>query len=150
MMEIKLIRKIAKTKNPKENTIGELLVNGQHFGYTLEDVIRDTNHDGDLKDSGEQKVYGKTAIPCGRYEMALTWSNKFGKRMPLIMNVEGFEGIRIHGGNTEKDSLGCPLLGQSTDYTKVWNCRDINELFKSRLETALASGKVFIEIIDEQ
>jgi len=91
-------------------TMGELFLNGKKFCNTLEDQIRDLNYDGDLSDAGEVKVYGKTAIPRGTYKVQITMSNRFKKELPLLLNVAGFEGIRIHGGNTVEDTLGCILV----------------------------------------
>lgn len=127
--------------------MGELFVDGKRFGYTLEDTCRDLNHDGDLNDEGEGKVYGETAIPYGKYELALTFSNNFKKVLPLVMGVKHFQGIRIHGGNTEADSLGCPLLGANTNWKdKVWNCKTVNDQFIKKLKTDLKQGKVFLEV----
>ena len=83
-----------------ERTHGELYIEGRKFCDTLEDTVR----------TGE-KVYGKTAIPAGRYELRLTYSQRFKRVMPQIMDVPNFSGIRIHSGNTEKDTDGCLLVG---------------------------------------
>lgn len=145
-MELKIIRK----KFFPTRTIGEFYIDGTRIGYTMEDFVRDGNHDGDLKDPGEAKVYGKTAIPCGRYEVIMSWSNNFKKYMPLICKVDGFEGIRIHGGNTEADTLGCPLLGEDTDWkVYVGRCPAVNDKLRKALEVASKSGKVFIDVIDQ-
>jgi Family of unknown function (DUF5675) len=82
-------------------TLGELFINGKRFSYTLEDVIR----------AKGVKVAGATAIPAGTYRMTLSISQRFGKLMPYVHDVPGFEGIRIHGGNSHKDTLGCILVG---------------------------------------
>lgn len=82
-------------------TLGNLLANGKMFCYTLEDKVRKP---------GEAKVFGETAIPAGRYEVLITMSNRFKRLMPLLVNVQGFEGIRIHSGNTSVDSHGCVLV----------------------------------------
>jgi len=95
----------------KKSTIGRLYLNDVYFCNTLEDVCRDLNKDGDLKDSGESKVFGETAIPAGTYKFMINMSNRFKTMMPLLMNVEGFEAIRIHSGNTDIDTHGCILLG---------------------------------------
>ena len=83
-----------------DSTIGELFVNDKFFCYTL----------GDVERSGP-KVYGKTAIPRGTYEIKLTHSPKYKRLMPLLLDVPGFEGVRIHSGNTHKDTEGCILVG---------------------------------------
>jgi hypothetical protein len=92
-----------------EATCGELWIDGKFFCYTLEDVVR----------SGE-KVTGKTAIPYGTYKLVIDYSNRFKKDMPHVLNVPGFEGIRIHVGNKAADTEGCLLvaisLGQGKNY----------------------------------
>lgn len=67
----------------------------------------------------ETKVYGQTAIPTGEYQITITYSNRFKKLMPLLNNVPGFAGIRIHTGNTDKDSDGCILVGKNKVVGKV-------------------------------
>ena len=104
-------------------TIGKLLVNSKYFCDVIEDTVRDLNMDGDFDDSGEGKIYGKTAIPYGRYEVKLTMSNRFKKLLPILIGVKGFEGIRIHSGNTEQDSLGCLIVGENKEVGKVLNSR---------------------------
>lgn len=104
-------------------TIGKMYVNGEYFCDCLEDKVRDYNKDGDLLDEGEQKVYGKTAIPYGKYEITMKiMSPKFSRRsaymwcggyLPRLLNVSHFEGILIHGGNTANDCQGCILVGEN-------------------------------------
>ena len=108
-MNIQVIRETFTSKS----TIGKMYIGGRFFCYTLEDVDRDKNKDGDLNDPGEQKVYGETAIPRGTYKVTLTMSNRFKVVMPLLNNVVGFEGIRIHNGNTSEHTHGCLLVGES-------------------------------------
>ena len=90
-------------------TIGKLYIDGKLFCDTLEDVVR---ADG-------VKVYGETAIPSGTYKVILNVSNRFKRLMPLLLNVPMFEGIRIHEGNTDKDTHGCILVGKNTVKGKV-------------------------------
>jgi len=92
-------------------TIGKLYIDGVYFCDTLEDHVRDMNKDGDLNDKGEGKVFGETAIPYGTYKVIMNMSNRFKRVMPLILDVPHFKGIRIHAGNSAKDTLGCPLVG---------------------------------------
>lgn len=103
------------------NIIGKLYIDGEFFCYTLEDEIRP---DG-------VKVYGETAIPAGNYKVKITYSPHFKRKLPLIYNndkdlcVHGAKGIkwcgvRFHGGNTSKDTLGCVLVAFNTDKKKIW------------------------------
>lgn len=108
-------------------TIGKMYVDGAYLCDTLEDKVRDYNKDGDLKDANEQKVYGKTAIPYGRYEVTLdVVSPKFSKyefykdvcggKLPRLLNVKHFEGILIHVADGYKgaDLLeGCIGVGRN-------------------------------------
>ena len=92
-------------------TIGKLYIDGVYFCDTLEDKVRDLNKDGDLNDIGEGKVYGESAIGYGIYKVLLTMSNRFKRLLPIIVDVKGFEGVRIHAGNKASDTLGCILVG---------------------------------------
>lgn len=57
------------------------------------------------------KVYGETCIPYGTYKVELSYSPKFKKIMPEILNVNGFTGVRIHNGSYTQHTFGCPLIG---------------------------------------
>lgn len=92
-------------------TIGDLYIDEVFFCNVLEDTVRDRNKDGDLKDTGETKVYGQTAIPYGKYKIVITYSQRFKRKLPLLVNVPEFEGIRIHPGNKQVDTHGCLLVG---------------------------------------
>lgn len=98
-------------------TLGSLIVKGKHFCYTLEDTVR-----------AGAKIHGQTAIPAGRYEVKLTMSNRFKRIMPELIDVPGFKGVRLHGGNTNLDTEGCPLVAfkqyknkPHPVYTKILN-----------------------------
>lgn len=117
-------------------TIGKLYLNGQYLCDTIEDKVRDLNKDGDLEDPGEGKIYAKTAIPYGTYELDLTMSPKFSRLLPLVKGVKHFTGIRIHRGNTAADSAGCILPGENKVKGKVlnsteWEMRIIEEMLKA-------------------
>ena len=116
MLQNKTLQLKVERRWPTENyTIGRLYVNGELWCNTLEDKVRDLTK--------EKKVPGKTAIPAGTYKVVLTYSNKFKRRLPLLLDVPFFTGIRIHAGNTADDSEGCILLGENKEKGKVLNSR---------------------------
>jgi len=99
-------------------TIGYLFIDSQYFCDTLEDVPRDI------------KIQNETCIPAGEYKVIIDFSNRFQRDMPHVLNVPGFDGIRIHSGNTDKDTDGCILVGQNKIKGEVINSRDtFNKLF---------------------
>lgn len=125
-MEI-LLQRVAKKD---KYTIGKLYINDQYFCDTLEDTDRGLTQSMTEQQIKSKKVYGETAIPTGIYRIIISYSNRFKKQMPLLLNVPGFSGIRIHTGNTEKDSLGCILVGKNKAVGKVLESRDTyNKLF---------------------
>jgi hypothetical protein len=119
---------------------GKLYIDGVYFGETLEDKDR-------YLESGGVKVHGDTAIPRGVYGVVLSQSQRFGRVMPEVLEVPQFTGVRIHGGNVEKDTLGCPLLGVVRTATGVANCKGINERLRDRIGEAIADGdEVTLEV----
>lgn len=100
-------------------TGGELFIDGKKFCDTIEDTDRmprgvclpRTDAERIIK---EVKVAGKTCIPSGHYKLKISFSPRFQKELPEIMDVPGFTGIRIHSGNTAEDSEGCILIGKKT------------------------------------
>ena len=97
-MKIKVIRHVFDYYY----TEGYMFVDGQPFGFTLEDKVR----------SDGLKIYGQTAIPMGLYKVTLEMSPRFQKKLPKIHDVPGFNGILIHGGNTPADTFGCVLVAR--------------------------------------
>ena len=120
-MEIQLTRSFfaAPTGKAEGYTLGELWQDSTRIGYTVED------QDRHLEIDPKGKVYGKTCIPRGRYKLELTFSHRFQKLLPLIVDVPGFEGIRIHGGNRAENSQGCIILGRERTNDGVKNCRPV-------------------------
>ncbi len=144
-MELKVFRK----KYTDKTTMGELHLNGTFFCYTLEDVCRDKNHDGDLNDRDETKIYGETAIPFGKYEVKLTMSKRFKVLMPEVQNVPGFEGIRIHYGNQAVDTHGCLLIGATKAPDFVGNSRITFDKLMIRLKAMAKTEDIFITYYDD-
>lgn len=126
-------------------TIGKLYIDDAYFCDTLEDTVRDINKSGKF-DNGEQKIKGKTAIPYGTYEIKWTYSPRFKKYTPQLMNVPSFEGIRVHAGNTSADTEGCLILGENKQVGKVLNSRATINKFYPIIKEACSNGKVTIEI----
>lgn len=111
-------------------TIGKLYIDGEYFCDTLEDKDRGLTDDMTVSEISNIKIKKETAIPTGTYKITITYSNRFKKNMPLINDVKGFEGIRIHSGNTNQDTEGCILVGFNKVKGNVINSRDTyNKLF---------------------
>lgn len=121
-------------------TVGRLFVDGKLFCNTLEDTVRDL--------SNEKKVYGKTAIPYGKYKVVYNWSPKFGRNLPRLLNVPAFEGILIHPGNTADDSAGCILVGKNTEVGRLTESRYTSDKLNVLIEDAQRRGEsITIEIV---
>lgn len=120
-------------------TLGELLLDGRHECWTLEDVVRP---------AGEPKVYGQTAIPAGRYRVIVTFSNRFQVLMPLLVAVPGFEGVRIHPGNTAADTDGCVLVGRTKGGNTVGSSRLAYDALFPRIVAGYSVGDVWIDVLD--
>ena len=82
--------------------LGKLYLNGAIICYTLENASK--------------------AIPTGVYLVQNSMSPKFKRELPLVFNagVSSSRGIRIHRGNTAKDSQGCILVGMGRDVKKYF------------------------------
>ena len=143
--------RLKRTFLGEEYTIGHLYYYDKekkdyiYFCDTLEDKVRDLNKDGKF-DNGEVKIYGRTAIPYGTYQIILTWSPKFQRKLPLLLNVNSFEYIRIHAGNDKDDTEGCILLGFNKIKGKVINSKETLDKFLILLDCSKDS-KHEIEII---
>lgn len=131
-------------------TIGKFSADTILLCDTLEDPVRDLkdlNKDGDFNDPGEGKIYGSTAIPAGRYPVIVTMSPKLGRRLPLIQNVKGFTGIRIHGGKNAGWSEGCPLVGENKIKGGLIHYQYWEDYIVKLIDKATAEGKkTFITI----
>lgn len=118
-MKMVLQRKIATNKS----TIGELTIDGRWECYTLEDVVR----------APGVKIPGQTAIPAGTYKVVVDKSTRFKRLMPHVLDVPGFDGIRIHSGNKHEDTEGCPLVGRTKGKDFVGESKLAFDAFYSKL-----------------
>ena len=142
-MELKLIRKYRKT----DYTIGILYINNKYFCEILEDTDRGLKDSMSLEEIKKIKIKDQTCIPYGKYQILMTYSPKYKKIMPLVNNVKGFEGIRIHSGNTNKDTSGCLLPGFNKIKGQVINSRETFNKLYSLIQTATNNKEnVTIEI----
>lgn len=129
-MELKLIRKFPAP----DCVIGEFYVNGKFECYTCEDIERPV------------KLAGVTAIPRGHYEVVITYSERFKKQLPLLLNVPNYSGVRIHPGNTSKDTEGCILPGKGKTKNAVTQSRLAFDALFTKLKAAAVKEKIILEI----
>ena len=134
-----------RTRNGERSCTGILEVNGACECCTLEDPVRD------LGANGEGKIYGKTAIPAGRYRVINDFSPKFQKNMVHILDVPFFTGIRIHSLNDADDTLGCIGVGQVLDGPDHIRGGSVAmPRLQAKIQKALDSGEeVWIEIVND-
>ena len=131
-----------------ESTIGSLSIEGKFECFILEDKDRGLNDNLTLEQILKVKVYGKTAIPYGRYEVDWTMSARFKVFMPILLNVKGYSGIRIHKGNTEIDSLGCLLCGTRKKNNMITESTLATRNLYTKIEAAKKQGqRIFITIV---
>jgi hypothetical protein len=114
----------------EKSTCGKLMWGDQHVSYTLEDVHR-----------VGPKLPGETCIPNGIYEVVVTHSPRFGIDMPLLLNVPGFSGVRIHSGNKPEHTEGCILVGTTRGPDQVLGSRIAYEEVFKLIQAARARGE---------
>lgn len=124
-------------------TIGILYINGVRFCETLEDTVRPNG----------VKIYGKTAIPAGRYRITMdivsdkfrnrSWARPYNGKLPRLLNVPNFEGVLIHVGNRPEDTLGCILVGNNRVKGMVL---DSTQRFKELMDILIPANNAGEEI----
>lgn len=145
-MEIKVIRKFKK----ENYCIGQMFVDGKFFCDTLEDKDRGLHSGMTLSQIKKIKIYQKTAIPYGTYNVTVYFWPKHRKNYPLLHDVPGFTGILIHGGANAKDSAGCLLLGENKIKGGLVNSAPYVRKITTMCEDAIKRGeKVTITICEE-
>lgn len=126
-------------------TIGHLYIDGNYYCDVLEDTDRGLSNDMSEEEIKRIKIYGKTAIPTGRYKIGVTYSPKFKRYLPILLNVKGFSGIRIHSGNSAEDTLGCLLVGFNKEKGKVLNSRVTSDKLTALLRNTKEEIYITIE-----
>lgn len=126
-----LVKRVAREAS---YTIGKLYINDQYICDTLEDTDRNLTKDTSIDKIKDIKVYGKTAIPVGEYRVNMnvvspkfknrSWAVPYNGCIPRLENVPGFEGVLIHPGNSDEDTLGCILVGKNTVKGQVTNSQN--------------------------
>ena len=123
-----LVKRIAKKT---KYTIGKLFINGVFYANTLEDADRGLTQNMSEDEIKSKKIYGQTAIPTGTYRIDMStispkfknrsWAKLYEGKIPRLVNVKGFDGVLIHPGNSDQDTLGCLLVGKNDVVGKVTN-----------------------------
>lgn len=126
---------LQREPSDEHRTFGKLYIDGQYFCETLEDPVRD------------EKIKGHTAIPEGTYRITMENSPRFGRNTITIKDVPNFTGVRIHAGNTEHDTEGCPLVGQVRAKASILRSKAALDELKPEIISALQAGEqVWLEI----
>ena len=141
-MELELTRSVKTNKS----TIGELTVNGVFECFILEDKDRGLRKDMPISELIVMKIKTRTAIPTGRYEIVVSFSDKFQKMLPLLLDVPAFAGIRIHPGNTDANTEGCLLPGKTESPDMIGSSRVAFTALFDKIKAALQREKIFITI----
>lgn len=123
--------KLTRIRMSPSGTIGSLTVDGQFECWTCEDTVRPPG----------VKIPGSTAIPFGEYRVTITRSARFGRDLPLLEQVPGFSGVRIHPGNTAEDTEGCILVGQDQREDGVGRSRIAFDLLFEKMRAAVRNGE---------
>jgi hypothetical protein len=124
-----------KKKGTASFTEGRLYIDGEFECFTVEDADRQL-------EAGGIKVQNKTAIPKGEYPITISMSNHFKKMLIEVQNVTGYSGVRIHSGNSSKDTEGCIIVGsinERDDDDWVSGSRIAYERLHSKVKQALSS-----------
>lgn len=152
-MKISIVRRFKGLKY----TIGSLYIENDYFCDTLEDVDRYLDSSMAIEDIKRIKVYGETAIPYGTYSICMntvspkfrnkSWAKPYGGKLPRLLDVKGFEGILIHVGNSDQDTLGCIIVGENKIKGKVINSTyTFNKLMSLLLKAHIAGEEILLTI----
>lgn len=134
---------LTRTEFTDKSTIGKLYIDGVFECFTLEDRYREK----DGRPVREWKVQNSTAIPKGTYRMLLTHSPRFKRVLPILLDVQGFTGIRIHSGNVAEHTEGCILVGGNKSKDRIMGSSAAFRALFSKLEKAKTKNEeILIEV----
>lgn len=137
-MTIRIDRKWKKA----EYTISKVYINGRYFGCNaLEDTDRGLLQTMQITELQRKKIKGKTAIPRGYYDVRITYSPKYKRMMPLVVDVPAFSGIRLHSLNKPEDSEGCIGFGKNDKVGWISDSKYWTDKICRLIETALNKGE---------
>jgi hypothetical protein len=117
-------------------TISRFSIDGAPYCYALEPTVREIA--GMPVESW--KVPGRTAMPCGLFHVTIDWSTRFRCLMPHVLNVPGFDGVRIHPGNTWHDTEACPCVGRNLEPHSVTGSWEVFPGLVARMQETLLAG----------
>ena len=130
---------LKREPSSRGRTFGAVSIDGLFECWTIEDVVR----------RDDEKVPGETAIPAGRYEVRITLSQRFGRLLPILLDVPNFTGVRIHPGNTAADTEGCILPGRTKGPDAVYESRVAFAALFAKIGAARGGGDaVWITVQD--
>jgi hypothetical protein len=132
-MDIQVIRKVFTDKS----TIGDMYVDGNFECYTLEDATT-------------PRSSGSRGIPAGSYEVVVSFSERFQRPLPLVINVPNFNSVRIHAETAGRDGNGCILVGKTKGRDLVEASKAVFEVLFDKIQNALNQSKIFIHITEQQ
>lgn len=124
--------KVVRIYKGETYTIGKMYLNGEYFCDTLEDAVRPI------------KIPNETAIPAGIYKVIVTYSPKFKRDLPLLIDVPNYTGIRIHNGSNKDHTSGCILVGFNKTKGQLTDSYIMSKLLTKRLKSL--SEPIEIEI----
>lgn len=117
--------------------LGDLSIDSKPFCVTLEDPVR------------PKKIYGITAISAGRYRVIISLSKRFGRKMPEILSVPNFEGVRIHPLNFPNETDGCLGVGARKGTDRIFDSQKTYDALFARMTQADAAGEeIWITYVD--
>lgn len=151
-MEIKVDRKWKKEKY----TIGRLYINNEFICNTIEDIDRGLTQSMSEEEIKSKKIYGKTAIPSGRYKILMNVvSPKFSQKefymnvckgkVPRLEGIKGFSGVLIHSAATADNVEGCIGVGFNTEIGRLTSIKEAFEKVYSRLSSSKEDIWITIE-----